>query len=64
MEQLSLPLEPAPELKSIEDWGRAKQTELHWFHAAKFANRWGAGRMISESDYDAAIAAVQKIVLR
>lgn len=54
----------APEARSIEDWCSAKLTAPHWFAAAKFHARWGQGRVLTESAYDAAVDAVQKIELR
>jgi hypothetical protein len=51
-------------LRAIEVWARDKGTELHWFEAAKFSARWGAGREVSEEAFDAAIAHVKCIGLR
>jgi hypothetical protein len=64
--------ETAPGLRAIEAWARDKGHLIdekrgefsHWFIAAKFAARWGAGREVSESDFDAAIAHVQGIEVR
>lgn len=53
--------EPARRL--VEDWARDKHVEAHWLAALRFAHHWGLGRAVSESEFDAALDAVQRITL-
>jgi hypothetical protein len=50
--------------RAIEAWAEDKGTEAHWFAAAKYHARWGAGREVTESVYDSAVHFVQNITLR
>lgn len=62
-EQLDLEI-GEPVRRTVEAWSALKGTESHWFAAANYSCRWGFGREVSELDYDAAIAAVQTLILR
>ena len=68
MEQLELYISPLPiaepVCQSVEAWAKDKGTADHWLAAARYASHWGLGRVVSEVDYDAAIAAVQNILLK
>ncbi len=68
MDQLELfPEAAAPRVapvRPIEAWAKDKGTEAHWLAAAKYAERWGIGREVSEDVFDAAIGAVKAVSLR
>jgi hypothetical protein len=63
------PAEAAPAkapVRSVERWAERKKTPLLWMRAACVAQRWKDPRqvLVTEADYDAAIAAAQNVECR
>lgn len=56
----------AAPVRSVERWAERKKTALLWVRAACVAQRWLDPRqvLVTEADYDAAIAAAQNVECR
>lgn len=52
---------PAPELKTVEDWQKERETADWVYLAASFCADWPQNKMVSAAEYDAGIARVLDI---
>lgn len=55
---------PKPTLLTVEEWAAKKKTDAHWHLAACVVNHWAIGRQLTETEYDAAVEAAQKVEMR
>lgn len=51
------PVAAAPESKPFEQWATEKKTPAYLVAGTKNAQRWAAGREVTEEQYDAAVDA-------
>ncbi len=62
IEEVPVPVEAPPrEAETVDEWRLAKRTPDWAFAAAKMLHGWPQGRVLSESDYDAAIRAAMTV---